>query len=94
MYARIRAYSLSDVASVDAVEAGKTPIREIVQVFIVSFVLHWNFLTQSICLLLLQTVFSLTHFIVFVLEKMAASIHDTEEATSAAFQIIIDEKVN
>lgn len=52
---------------------------------------------QSICLLLLPALFShcvLNHLIVFVLEKMAASIHDTEEATAEAFKIIIDEKVS
>jgi hypothetical protein len=31
---------------------------------------------------------------VFVLEKMAASVHDTEEATATAFKIILDEKVS
>lgn len=35
----------------------------------------------------------LTQLIVFVVEKMAASIHDTEEATATAFKIILDEKV-
>jgi thiol oxidase len=35
-----KAYSLSDVATVDAVGVVSTPVREIVQVFIISFVLH------------------------------------------------------
>ncbi|KAG0560575.1 hypothetical protein KC19_10G191000 [Ceratodon purpureus] len=50
-----KVYSLSDVITKDAMEAGSIPTREIVQ--------------------------------------MAASIHDTEEATATAFKIILDEKL-